>query len=1276
MHPGSVGWGAEVLLESAWRLISADDFRNPEAARNALRQIASWWEEACRSAGISEPMPDVPGWAETLQRVLREAPLREAVLSAVESFIRNSRATFDPFQLFERSPRALEVLGRLACGSPFLTQTLLADPQCLASLTLHGRTADTKDREQFIAEAEQCLRGASGRVGRLRELRRYQRRQLLRIGMCDAFGLMDLRFVTLQLSLLADAMVQCSLTLAAAECGVSAEQISVIALGKLGGEELNYSSDIDLVLICSEQTAQTQRLARLLVDGLTDNTPPGFLYRVDLRLRPWGEAGPLVSAPQAYADYLAQHAELWEKQAMLKARPIAGSAALGTGFLQQIRPLLFTASEARVLADVQAMKAKIEHRLRQRGKLYSEVKLGVGSIRDIEFLAQALQLIHGQSEPRVLTTNTLDALVRQAEFGLISSHWYRQLRTGYVFLRNVEHALQLLHNQQTHELPTDARQLQWLANRLDYPDAATLMARFEEHRVAVRRIFEECLQSGVVTGAAEAGGGPGQVSDGSQTSVERWADEGAGAGDLLRRYADRLGSLAVAAAATGGCAVEELRGSGIQSTIGRTGAQVPEAGELRDLLVVGVDFSGWLSVICGLLSVYQLDIRCGDAATGDGLRGQWEQRPEGFFAACFQVRGAVGGPAQASIGTSGGTLAERLQAEIGRLGGWSREGRIEEVRAELISRFCAAVPDVRQPGNSVDDSGLAVELNPLAGSVLTEMKISGEDSWGFFYELASALSLGRFRVLRAIIRSNGRQVRDVLYVRERNGQPIASEERRQELRLAATLIKQFTHWLPTASDPHHALLRFRDLVSRLQPASAWESNQRSLQKPRVLSAVARVLGISQYLWDTFLRSRHESLLPLLVNSDQLAERPQVDDLRVQLQSQLAGRQAGGADWAGAVSEPVFNMDRWQVLNEFKDRHLFRIDMRHVLGHCRPFGEFSGELTELAELIVQTAAELAWRELTVQYGQPRLGGESGSTGPSACAWMIAGLGKFGGVEMGFASDLELMLVYAGEGRTDGNSVLTNAQFFERMVRMIEQGIRAPQDGIFHVDLRIRPYGQAGPAAVRFSDLATYYAVGGPAWPYERQALVRFRHVAGDRVFGDEVTLSVQQMVYAAEDFDFAAMSAMRERQVRQLVRGGTINAKLSDGGLVDCEYAVQALQLVFGGRFAGLRHQSTLAVLRAAQRADLISLQQQSAVERAYVFLRELIDCLRMARGNAKDLTVPVSGSRDWQQLGSRMSSIHDSSIPLELLEEQMAVVREFAGHVEQLCQRDRGIRNP
>jgi glutamate-ammonia-ligase adenylyltransferase len=477
-------------------------------------------------------------------------------------------------------------------------------------------------------------------------------------------------------------------------------------------------------------------------------------------LRPWGEAGPLVSEPAAYADYLAQHAELWEKQAMLKARPIAGSANLGTGFLNRIRPLLFTASETQVLAGVQAMKSRIEQRLKQRGKLYSEVKLGAGSIRDIEFLAQALQLIHGLEEPRVLTTNTLDALVRQAEFGLISAQWYRQLRTGYVFLRTVEHSLQLLHNQQTHELPTDAGQLQWLANRLDYPDAATLMARFEEHRVAVRTIFEQCLQAGSASLSSSDSGTSRHEADPSAAAfaATAWSqDESSDRVDLLRQHADRLSELAAKAENTGGCTVEQFL-IGQPAGTQRPGRFASEAAEdLRDLLVVGVDFSGWLSVICGLLSIYQLDIRSGDAATGEGLRGLWERRPEGYFAACFRVRTATRPPHHNAGPAETPKLADQLQQEISRLGSASREGRIEEVRAELISRFCAAVPESSRRITEAEDSELTVELTPLPGTVLTEMKICGKDSWGFFYELASALSLSRFRVLRAVIRSDGQQ---------------------------------------------------------------------------------------------------------------------------------------------------------------------------------------------------------------------------------------------------------------------------------------------------------------------------------------------------------------------------------------------------------------------------------------------------------------------------------------------------------------------------------------
>jgi glutamate-ammonia-ligase adenylyltransferase len=150
-------------------------------------------------------------------------------------------------------------------------------------------------------------------------------------------------------------------------------------------------------------------------------------------------------------------------------------------------------------------------------------------------------------------------------------------------------------------------------------------------------------------------------------------------------------------------------------------------------------------------------------------------------------------------------------------------------------------------------------------------------------------------------------------------------------------------------------------------------------------------------------------------------------------------------------------------------------------------------------------------------------------------MVAGLGKFGGIELGFASDIELLLVYESAGQTTGAQSISNAEFFERMVRAVAAGIRAPQDGIFHVDLRMRPYGQAGPAAVRFPDFVEYYRLGGPAWPYERQSLVRLRAIAGDAGFGYTVCSAAREAIYLPQRFDFAAMQAMRERQIRQLVR---------------------------------------------------------------------------------------------------------------------------------------------
>lgn len=1296
----------ESEIESNAALLQLSGFSNGLSAAQTLTRIRALWLEHSKTASEQRPAgrltaaaqiphgaidrpriaiadapgereilhENVPGWYLGLERILPGAPLPDTVISVIEQFIRNTTGPHrssgnetDPFELFEKTPRALDVLARTACTSPFLTQTLLADPDSLSSLLNSGRTAEMKAREQFVAEAESGMRAGDSRAVCLSVLRNYQRRELLRIGMCDAFGLLDLRYVTLQLSLLADAVVQVSLNLASRETGLPADLLTVIAMGKHGGEELNYSSDIDLILIVEKDQAAAQKLARLTVDALTENVPPGFLYRVDLRLRPWGDAGPLVCTPEAYASYLKNDAALWERQALLKARTVAGDFSLGRSFLQLIRPLLFRESGHEVRLGIQQMKERIEQRLKQRGRQTSEVKLGAGNIRDIEFLVQYLQLVHGRSEPRVLSCNTLESLVRLAEFGLLSASWYRQLRAGYVFLRTVEHSVQLLHNLQTHELPPDPRQMAWLAHRLDYPDAAILLKRFEEHRFAVRSIFEECL------GTAPRGG----QKSGEMESALPGMSKSEPRGDSEFRTDQLL--------------IDEMSRSIADGELIAVKCLPHHADKLRPtaedfrLICVGAEFPNWLSKICGLLAIYRLDIRYGEALVAGMTSASGLSCPDGLFLVDFHVRLSPASPDSVSLSLNRSAVADtsgrreslqisgQLHRELSEMILRLCSGKEDEVRSELLTRFCEVVEKHPLPSESLTATHVEVSTDP--GTAQTRLDISGRDTCGFLYELSHALSLSRFRITRAAVDCDGDTVRDVLFVTEREGEPVTESERLQELRVAVALIGQFTHWLPSTSNPRRALQRFRELIHRLRTSTRsrneanevsdqqWLRDIQSLQKPDVLQVVARMLGIGQYLWEEFLKSRHEELFPVLANASELAGRMSREELAVALAAQTQSSADGPSAWA--------------ALNQFKDRHLFRIDMRHVMGHCRPFGAFSEEITELAEVVVSESVNVAWRELSAIYGQPlrqlqRTTGEQSDTEADQqpavpCRYMIAGLGKFGGIEMGYASDIELILIYESSGQTDGPERISNARFFDLLVAAVASGISARQDGIFHVDLRMRPFGTAGSSAVLLNDFGSYYSQNGPAWPYERQALVKFRCVAGDREFGSVALSACHDVIYSSGSFDFASMKAMRERQIRQLVRGGSVNVKLSDGGLVDCEYAVQAIQLAFGGGIRSLRHPNTRRVIREAAHVSLIAPEQSKEAEEAYVFLRQLIDCLRMVRGNAKDLTIPDAASPDFQQLDRRLMTIHDSKISLADLETQMQIVRRFSQTVEKLC---------
>jgi glutamate-ammonia-ligase adenylyltransferase len=259
------------------------------------------------------------------------------------------------------------------------------------------------------------------------------------------------------------------------------ERFCVMALGKLGGNELNYSSDIDLVGIWSgsetlegrtgdsyneDKNIFTNIMGQLSSD-LSSHTEEGYAYRVDLRLRPYGSAGELICATKGFIDYYKKTASLWEIQAALKLRPVAGNLILGYDFLKRIRPILLRKrNRADIVSNIEEMRnAAIKASAAVLASTL-DVKSGIGGLRDVEFLVQGLQLIHAPNNPMFIEGNTLLSMELLAEEGVLPLSTVEELREDYLFLRRTEHSIQLLEDRQTHSLPDDENELASLAKRM------------------------------------------------------------------------------------------------------------------------------------------------------------------------------------------------------------------------------------------------------------------------------------------------------------------------------------------------------------------------------------------------------------------------------------------------------------------------------------------------------------------------------------------------------------------------------------------------------------------------------------------------------------------------------------------------------------------------------------------------------------------------------------------------------------------------------------------
>jgi glutamate-ammonia-ligase adenylyltransferase len=1195
-------------------VLSSIGFADWRAAHRCLLRLA---DDANSRTALTCLLPH-------LLATLAGAANPDQVLVNLERFAHSATDKIATFEYLAGNPRAVEILVTLFAGSQFLAEILLRNPEYFERLMALRGYAQHKSTEELCAEAQGACRSNGPFDLQLDALRRFQRWELLRIGACDMLNLFNLYAVTGQLSNLADSLVRTCLTIASEQSRTLANGFAVIGMGKLGGRELNYSSDVDLVFIAASNAGDYWRLGERLIEGLTRVTSEGFLYRVDMRLRPWGRVGALVTSLDGYIAYLEEHARLWEKQALLKARVIAGDEAVGAEFLRRAEPLVYSVGAETIRASAHAMKQRTEAALREQGRNWGEVKLGEGSIRDVEFVAQYLQLAYGGAHPEICSRNTLDALERLAASGLLSADDCRVLADGYVFLRTIEHHLQMMHYRQTHTLPDDEEALAHLARRLGFSgDAAgeQFVARYEQHRAAIRDVYLRHLGGKKMKAPIQTQPTP------STADISRHVES------LDASYAEAFRPEEIARHTA---LVQRLAADHLVEV----DAEPVGDGNWR-ITIVAYDYPGELSLICGLLLAYGFSILDGNVFTYEpppsippppagGARGGREH-PK--IVDVFTVEPVHGEVAQETWQRYADDFADLLRM--------MQSGQRREARGELAKRV--AVSLTATGGAAPTLYPIDIEVDNETSERYTVLHINTVDTVGFLYELTNALAYNRIYITRVMVGSVGNRVRDTLYVTDADRRKITDPDKQRELRAATVLIKHFTHLLPHSPDPESALLHFRGFIGQLFERPNWPDELASIERPEVLGALAHLLGVGEFLWDDFLRMQYANLFPVVRDVDALATAKSRAQLQAELEALLP---------VGRVFNPPG--EQWRdVLNAFKDREMFRIDMRHILGHTQEFWEFSEELTDLAEVVVNAAFHLCHEDLRSVYGAPLL--ESGELSDMA----VCALGKCGGRELGFASDVELMFVYAGNGETGGPQVITTAEFYERLVQTFVAAIRARREGIFEVDLQLRPYGKAGSMAVSMEAFRRYFAPDGPAWVYERQALVKLRPIAGDAELGRQIVSLRDDFVYTGEPFDAVAMRAMRERQVRHLVAGGTFNAKFSPGGLVDLEYLVQGLQITHGHANPALRLTNIREAMAALAEAGILSEEDYARLRKAHTFLRWLIDGLRMVRGNARDLTVPPADSEEFAFLARRLRYGNDT----DRLREELT---RYAGDVQEL----------
>ena len=665
------------------------------------------------------------------------------------------------------------------------------------------------------------------------------------------------------------------------------------------------------------------------------------------------------------------------------------------------------------------------------------------------------------------------------------------------------------------------------------------------------------------------------------------------------------------------------------------------------------DFPGLFSLLTGLLAVSGFDIKTGRVYTfRSGFELKRTRHRRGGRVRILEHRVAKPRPiidrfvGRLPVNLDRSSWQERFSSLVSETWSQIRESEFGAIEGVDLARRNVYEEVSRSITDDLDSERALypVEIEVSSDTKGTHLRVLSEDTPYFLFTLGNAVALQQISIESVQIKTEGPRIEDEIVIQE-NGAPITDENRIRRIKLLILMTKQFTYFLGRAPDPNAALLRYESLCAEIVGQSSKGDLTALLSNPNVLTDLARILGTSDFIWEDFVRVQYESLLPMLEEASREERLSRTDET---LEKEMTE----------AIGAAETTAEKQRALNEFKNREIYLIDLDHIVHPNRDFLFLSKRLTRLAELVIESAVEIAYSELANRYGTPV--GFAGLPTPYA----IFGLGKLGGAALGYASDIELLFVYSDSGSTQGDEVIRNAEFFDRCFRNATNLVEAKQEGIFHIDLRLRPHGSGGPLAVSVDSFCEYYGPGGAAHSYELLSLVRMRRVGGDRELGLRIERLRDEFVYSTDAIDMGQLKELRERQLAEKTKTGKLNAKFSPGALVDLEYSVQIIQCRYGRENPALRTPRIHVALAELVASGYLDSEEEDQIVESYHFLRRLINGLRMLRGSAKDLFLPEPGSTEYRHLARRIGyEESDELSSAQLLEydfeTRTAVVRHF-----------------